>query len=490
MKFFKTNRIYKVQNLIIFGIGLSLVIFTSYKSAITSFTHDESFTYLNYVHQKFLHIISFKKPYTNNHILNTIFIKCSEKIFGNSEFALRIPNILALITYLTFTYLILQKEKKILLPLFILMTFNPFLLDFFGLARGYGLSICFMMMSIYYLVDYFDRKSTNRSLILFNFAALLAILANFTMLNFYLAALITFNFLTLKNSTDKSVNTSLKRLLKTNNINLLSLLFSTLILFEPIRRLWKVGKLDYGAKSLMDTLRSQVYNALYDVPISGSLRDFLTYLIILFIGGNLIVTAVNFIGKRRLSKNSAGLFISNWILILILTATTTQHYLFQNDYFKDRFALFLYPLIGLNIFSLLKYFLSTRLKYPVFAISFLSIPFLCWNMYANINLHSYKDWRYDMNTKQMLAKLENQITPSKNNIKVKLGVDWLFEPTINYYRITKNLNWLAPVERDGFQPTDDYHYILTDDLVVEKSVISSWKIVGKSKNSVLKENQQ
>lgn len=57
---------------------------------------------------------------------------------------------------------------------------------------------------------------------------------------------------------------------------------------------------------------------------------------------------------------------------------------------------------------------------------------------------------------------------SKSNITdttpIRLHVSWNFEPSCNYYRVTKNLTWLSPVDREDFKPEDDYFYIYKDEL--------------------------
>ena len=92
--------------------------------------------------------------------------------------------------------------------------------------------------------------------------------------------------------------------------------------------------------------------------------------------------------------------------------------------------------------------------YPVF----LSAIFV-----FNFNPHYYFDWLYDAQTKEMITDLNSDFirSPVKKS-KINLGITWLFEPTINYYRATKNLDWLNPVNRDGYQGEFDYYYLYND----------------------------
>ena len=101
-----------------------------------SFTHDESYTYLHYVHQGFMDIISYKTPYTNNHILNTVLIKYFEELFGKSELIYRMPNILAFILYSVYGAMLLHKHTpKLLFPSYLLLVLNPLFARFFWLSK-------------------------------------------------------------------------------------------------------------------------------------------------------------------------------------------------------------------------------------------------------------------------------------------------------------------------------------------------------------------
>ena len=73
-----------------------------------------------------------------------------------------------------------------------------------------------------------------------------------------------------------------------------------------------------------------------------------------------------------------------------------------------------------------------------------------------------------MNTKNMITDLErayitDAIRDRNTPPQIKLGINWLFEPTVNFYRTTKSLKWLKEVNRDGFKGDYDYYYIFIPD---------------------------
>jgi hypothetical protein len=70
----------------------------------------------------------------------------------------------------------------------LVLTLNPFLLDFFSLCRGYGLACGFEMMALYLLVKSSDARDIRptRSL-LASLLAAFSLLANLSFLVFFLA---------------------------------------------------------------------------------------------------------------------------------------------------------------------------------------------------------------------------------------------------------------------------------------------------------------
>lgn len=86
---------------------------------------------------------------------------------------------------------------------------------------------------------------------------------------------------------------------------------------------------------------------------------------------------------------------------------------------------------------------------------------------ALLTLHGWRainwthslSWKYDAETKAMIGDLTERHA-SNSESKVTLGVSWVFEPSVNYYRVTRRLSWLAPVTREGLLGGFDYYYYL------------------------------
>ena len=133
----------------------------------------------------------------NNHFLNMVLIKASLIFFDPSELVYRLPNLLGFILFLVFAVKVgkLLKPSAPYIPL-ILLTAMPFVLDFFGLARGYGLSLSFILPSIYFLLKYSEVNKIQFGIASLLFG-ILAVLSNLTSFNYFLPSLIILFSITL-----------------------------------------------------------------------------------------------------------------------------------------------------------------------------------------------------------------------------------------------------------------------------------------------------
>lgn len=486
----KNKNIFSSIGILLFGIIIFSYITT--KATVSSFTIDESFTYLNFVHYSFMDILAHRHPYSNNHLLNSMFMKYSELAFGSSEIALRLPNLILLLVFFIYTFLLLRKFNWILsVSIFVLMSTNTILIDLFGLARGYGISIGFMMMSLYHLIQSFYTNK-NKNLVLFNISGSLAILSHFTMLDFYLAALLTFNLIIF---IDCRYMSNIKfNFFKTNKVNLIMMLISALFLYEPVRRVIKFNVFDSGGRSGLfhNTVASIINISFLNIDINPLKMFFLQLLVISIVFISLSLTIINlYKGKKEFFQKNKALIITNLILLTISFEIILQHFLFKTDFVIGRFAMFLFPLLILNLGYLFNYVSGQRFRKIVLSFSLFLALFSSINFYKNSNLYSCAEWGFDMETKNALKKLiayRNQTESKQTNIR--LGVNWLFESTINFYKQVWQIDWLLPVDRNGPTINDDYFYICDSDLT--KINLKKYEVLFSSErtNTILIKNNK
>jgi len=242
----KVKETTSLQKFLCISIALLLLTYSTYRSVNLSFTHDESNSYLHGVHHSFMEIVSNNMPLAtaNNHMINTLLMKFFEFLFNSSSvFVLRLQSLIAHMLYLLFTFLILKdiKSKLIFFCGFILLNLNPYLFDFFSLARGYALAISFMLMSFYFLLNFIKTDQQKKLWLTLIFGSL-AVLANFALFNFFAALLllIQLNFLRKFHSDNLSWKSFF---LQKNKPVFISILVLGVISFEPIRKVFKFNYL-------------------------------------------------------------------------------------------------------------------------------------------------------------------------------------------------------------------------------------------------------
>lgn len=483
----KATDLKRLPNLLILIFGVSVLVFLVYKSSTASFTHDESFTYLHYPHDAFMKIISFSDSYSNNHILNSLLMKYSEILFGNSELALRLPNLMLFGIYLLYGFLIFRRLNRWLaVALFLLLITSVPLVDLFGMARGYGLSIGFMLMSLYHFLAFLQNNGRSH-MFLFHTAALLATLASFTLLTVYAAMIGIFILFRI---SEVQLYTSQKKLSSGKPwLFFFPVLISAIVLYEPVRRVIKFNKLDFGGSSgfYSDTMTHLVVTSLDGILPSQPVLLLIQILLTAMVGYPLFIVIRNLANRKALEfRSMQELTVTSLLLLFLAVIFIAQHQILGTSYPVARFSVFLYPLVILQLGFLSDYLM--RCGYRIYVIPIVAgLAFLSALNFGNrIDMQAFGEWGYDQNTKKMLEVLDGQRAPKGQTIS--LGVEWLFEPTVNFYRETQQLEWLPHVDREGLHTDDDYFYIskpIPDSLQPE-----TWEIVRnfESSNSVLLKN--
>ncbi|MGD2035248.1 MAG: hypothetical protein PVF73_09350, partial [Bacteroidales bacterium] len=174
-------------------IGFAVIITTIfivlvYKAVTFPVVNDETPTATYYFHNTVWEIMMYPDHWPNNHILNTLLTKFFIILFGNEPLVIRLPNLLSFLMYAFAIFrinkLVLKEESVFFLPATLFFVTNPYLLDFFGLCRGYGMSSAFATLSVSYLISgYSDSKPG--SVWLAYLLSILASYANFTLLIFW-----------------------------------------------------------------------------------------------------------------------------------------------------------------------------------------------------------------------------------------------------------------------------------------------------------------
>ncbi|MGB0402975.1 MAG: hypothetical protein ACPGEG_02690 [Salibacteraceae bacterium] len=410
---------HKIEFSILIVLGIVAGLIVVYKAATLSFTHDESGTYLYLnqlsIWQVFTHEDAWKSA--NNHILNTILYKFSIHLFGHSDFTMRLPNVLAYLGSLLAALWVINNKLSKSSSRFVLFTilfFNPYILDFYSLSRGYGLSM-FFHFSFLVCIWHFKEKQNFKSLYL-AYAMLslasLSLLTNLVLFPIYTLVLwITF----------KANSGNFRK-----KLILIPLVFGISTLAVVVRPLlYLIGKdeLKFGVASIWDSLKSLIIRTFHYIPEQEFMwiHDILT--VILLIG-------ISWVLYFSLIKKMNNYFALSFLILVI-----TLHILyfgFDIRFPNERKTTIYVPILALLFSTYIEEsnFIKLRHRFYNIAIIFASlIPIFSNQLDRSI------EWAYDRKTKDYMRKIQE----AASNQRIVVLTEWWFTPTAEYYLKTLEL---------------------------------------------------
>lgn len=446
----------------LFFISIMLFAFTIYRATTYPFMHDESLSFAIFNYQPYWNATA------NNHLLNTYLMKLCSSLFGNSELSLRFPNVLAHLLFLISSLLIIKRLQSAVLQMigYMLINLNPFVLIYFFLARGYGLALAFQMLSLYLIILAYEKKKLLHKytfVVLFStFAGMLAVLANFTFLNFFLPLLFVSIWLLFSDENFRLI--SFKNLTFRIVYLISSGAFLVFILLKTME-LRKNGQLYFGGSSgfIIDTVNSLLRNTFNPSPSISNLL--VTSLIVIF-SSIIFISLIESIIKKYISIYTFLVII----LILAVALPILQHSLLQTNFPIERAALYYIPLFSITlIFGIQTQLLFVNKR--VGRIIILLIPTLVVSL---IYLYTYRVTSsltytlatyYEMHDKQILNIIDNDRKINFPNQMIKISNSWQMEPTLNFYRFTNSYSWLENITREKISITNvQYIYAFKNEI--------------------------
>lgn len=475
---------------LIFGGTIALLLaYTTARACLLSMTHDESSTYLNYIDMNIWQCFHSAKCWgtANLHWLNTLIMQLTVKLFGVSEFSIRLPNLLTHLVYLVFSCLLLLEMKRpflVTFAAFLMLNLSPYLLDFFSLARGYGMICGWIMMSIYFLWKYIDTRKIKFAIGTFA-GAFLAVMSNFVALNYLMALTGVFYLwliflLFLKenthappnpkgNSAHKNANSDLNpkgspshkstasKSIPLGNkrvwealIPLPILITLVALLYRPIQFLSSGGEFKYGSGSLYQSLETMVRDYLQSKANAyfndWTIPVFTVAAIVLVLLATVRATR-QFIRKPTNTRTTF-LLATVLILLSVILIQKVQFHVMGTNYLIMRTALMLVPLGLMPVALCLLLWENRWASRFLVAIGIFSMAHLL----PHINYTHSREWWYDIHTKRMALYVENLEVEKP----LKLGVHWTYEPATMFYWKTGQLNAIDELLYNKDIRTDDY----------------------------------
>lgn len=465
----RANYIDLREKIAVWCLSLLLITINIIRILRVPITHDEPpdqrdvlLTYWDYIH--------LSKVTANIHILNSIIRKFFIDTFGNTPFFLRLDNLLAQILFLACSYGIvvkLFKDKWWRICCFLLLNLNPFLFEFWGFSRGYGLAIALMTASIYCFVCYLQHGKTRwlaGSLAL----SVGAVYSNFSLLNFMLGLagfIVVYGLFLRKKPVSFFLRRELPLLAATGII-------TYLLIAGPIRKLVAAGELYFGGEKglVPDTFHSLVTGSMYLDSEPFRLVDYITWLVAAMIVLMAIYWFLVFLKKHKREKSVNGLLFC-CLLLVPLASVELQHQLLGTKYLINRTALFLYVLFVLAVVATLYQFRRHTISLLVLL---LFTGLSAYNFSKNITLSRSWMWWVDNYNLVVLDRILKEKEGAGK--KISLRVNWEFMPSLNYYIYTRYPDYIDTLVYTHEDPTMadttyDFMYMKGNDDVLNISPV-------------------
>lgn len=390
-------------------LSLPAFIYIIYRAFLINITNDEAYSYFlasQVAHWKHLFI------YANTHWLNSFFILLGSIIPCENEFPIRLHSVLAFVPFAYYTYKIISQKLTSLLAIlvFSIFIYNPYVLDFFSLARGYALALAFEMVTIYFFLDFERSKSAKQKMYLF---ACLAVLSVYTHLYFLLALLMYDFYISWKKG-----NTIKKFILEKKWFLLFVLgIISHLLLIRYF------GDLHEGENNnfIQDAIANLISNSIY-YPISNVLS--LGIAIVLILAGLFFL-------YQEIIKKKIYYGKMYFLLLIIIAISYLFHFLMASPFPSGRTALFLYPLLFLYVLISLA---SISKKMIVYILYLPLLVFCIYHYFFLQNIAYSKEWAWCHGTRGALQYMRK--TEGNNIDKNTLALHPFYHGVfVNYYKL-------------------------------------------------------
>ncbi|MDB5284141.1 MAG: hypothetical protein JWO06_3216 [Bacteroidota bacterium] len=435
----------KVAVAMLFTVFLYIVV---YKAVHLPITHDEQVATLDYPRFTVWEIMMYTDNWPTNHILNTLCIKLSEHVFGFEPWMLRLPNILSFVLFYFIVYLIsiryFSKDPILFcLPFFIIFC-NPFLLDFFGLARGYGMSNALMACSVYAVLR-FSLSFRRRWYYLAILFSMLAAYANFTLLIYWAAVQIVLLTLQIVHAV-KTKESLRKNVFQILNMGLLSIAFLALC-YQPLYKMQSTNQFVYWSREsfFKDTLLNQVEEFLYGGETYTFFKPvFMAHCVVIVFTIAAVYSVYKIIRNSTLAISNP-LVVSTLMLAAVWFVNMAQTVLMGTPYLSTRTALSYYVLFAF-LFAFLVRGISLQIKLFRYTIVPALIFILSMHLYHTVHFNFVKEWWYDAHTYEVQNYLRDYRLEHPELKTIELNTSWIFNPSFRFYNRTGKTPWLSLTE--------------------------------------------
>ena len=473
-------------------LGAAIFGLLVYRAASQSITYDEASTFLEFARGPWSAVFT---HYTaNNHVLFTLLAKLATRVFGTTELTLRLPTLAGAALYLASAAALCERlfpGRLMAIMAFAAMALNPFVLDFLVAARGYGLALGLMVVSLLAAMQATESRDP-RSLGTWS-AAVSVLLGLSVAANpcfAFAAAALGLGALAMFVGVRGTPGWRLAPwLLLPGSVVMVTLLAVPL---SHARR----DHFFYGAVSTPEMVRSLVtaslrYHAAHmpfasssgTPSLPGAITDAVVMVAVLAAAGTFLWLLLR--GVRASSGHSAPLsplgIMASAATLLVPALAGAAHFAFGIPYPLERTAIYLLPLFTLSV-------LAVASSHGASAHPLLrrAAPLVLGVVVADYALQlqwtEFRTWAFDASSRRLFRMAETMRPPGE--CPPILASSWLYEPSLRFYAALEKDPCAFKVERaDPELSTYDLYVLSPDDVLAmpdEVRVVATDTISGAS----------
>lgn len=438
------------------GALAALVAISAVKASRCGFTHDECLTFQIFAGD------GYWIDTMNHHVLNTWCMRVGAAAFGQSELALRLHSVLAHALYVVASVLVLRHVRTLPAQVvgFALLNLNLFILDFFFLARGYGLALAFQLVSIHLLLVG-GEQGKGRQPLPWIAAALasgaLSTLSNYAFINYYVPGFAVAVLILARHAW--SAPSRPRAMLGAAAVTLCAAAFLALVLIR-LFELRSADQMYWGGEGgfVPEVLGSLVDTWMYTGRDAGWMRTAGVVAIVVLSAFAVACAVARVVRTRSLGD-------LEWVVMICagsVALTIAQRLLLGTPYPIERYALYLVPPfavgVALALGRVIREHSGTRWSVGATAASGAVAAVLAARFFTGLNLEHSLTWRYDAYSADVLERVKHDRNEHFRDSVIKVGAYWALEPSLNFVRSTRGYAWMLPVTRE-LDEQADYHYI-------------------------------
>jgi uncharacterized membrane protein len=451
--------------ILLFTFGVS-----AYRAKVQSIAHDEALTYEWFLDQGVYKVLLYNPA---NHFLQTLIAKPIVKVFGVSEFTLRVPTLFGAVIYLIALYFLCRKlfGTGLLLVLAVAMLcLNPLVMDFLAAARGYSLGLAGLAVAMYAIARVVGRgkfdaadKEWRWGCTTASIALALSVAANFTNIVPATCLAIAFSVVALGGVEpalqlrDRALRHFSKYFIFPGAAVGLGVLWPFLI---QARLAQTKTQLDKASDALRDVFNASflykwtddLFNSLGAVAsATGSWQarftqigaNFLLPLLFCLVLLGLILSFRSLPDapehNRANCRIFAGAAIASVVLTVILHLVTKVNYPFS------RYCLFLVPLFTVGGILAAQEVSSWFPSYLLKGAGVLVAAVVVTDYALSFQTKTFRYNAYDAISRNLYQAIEKDAM-SRGLTNVRVGGTWWYEPEINFYRLRNHAKSMLPYD--------------------------------------------